>query len=158
MTDDMILDIPENNIGVDCIGIDHGFQPIEDSPVYTNTPKRPAIPKNDTITTFVPVEGNETEKITTENPKKPQVKEKGIWRFCAKTSFTLGIIGMVGSFVPFVQVFTALASILGFFLSLFGKKARSVRAKNIVGRIFNIVAVALTILMFAFYATELGLY
>ena len=154
MTDDMILDIPENNIGVNCIGIDHGYLPIEDAPVS----KGSTIPKNDTITTFIPIEGNETEKITTEKPKKPQVKEKGIWRFCAKTSFTLGIIGMVGSFVPFVQVFTALASILGFFLSLFGKKARSVRAKNIVGRIFNIVAVALTILMFAFYATELGLY
>ena len=158
MTDDMILDIPENNIGVNCIGIDHGYLPIEDAPVYSDSSKGSAIPKNDTITTFVPVEEREAEKITEETQKKPQVKEKGIWRFCGKTSFMLGIIGMVGSFVPFVQVFTALASILGFFMSLFGKKARSVRAKNIVGRIFNIVAVALTILMFAFYATELGLY
>ena len=33
MTDDMILDIPENNIGVNCIGIDHGYLPIEDAPL-----------------------------------------------------------------------------------------------------------------------------
>ena len=158
MSENTQLDIDTIGIGVDCVGIDHGCYPIEDAPVYNGKSGNGSTPQKDRINTFVPVDNNTPAYTAERPPKKPKARENRFFVFCGKTSFTLGIIGIIGSFVPFVQVFTVLASIVGFFLSLFGKKARSVRAKNICGRIFNIVAVALTILMFAFYMTELGLY
>ncbi len=155
MAENIEFDISDVGVGVDSVGIDQGYTPIEDAPVCGHNP---FTPNNGTVTTFVPVDDNTPYTQPVKNENKPEKKERRIWQECAKASLQLGIIGMVGAFIPYLQIITFFCSVIAFFLSFFGKKSRLYRGRSIVGRVFNIIAIPLTILMFAFYATELGLY
>lgn len=157
MTDDMILDIPENNIGVNCIGIDHGYLPIEDAPVYNGKSGNGSTPRKDRIDTFVPVDADSTQQKPYVNPQnnKSRISKR---RILSEVGFAIGFISLIGAFIPYFQFVALSLSIAGFVFSMLSINIRAGRTRKVIGIIVNSIAFVMFWVMFGLYLETLGLY
>ena len=77
--------------------------------------------------------------------------ENKLWQVFANVSYIMGIVCMICAFVPYVDVVSSEVAIIGIVLGALGMKSPSLKDKAKNGMIFNIIAIAASIIIACIY-------